>query len=270
MKTKILLSLMLLAFCAGSFAQEYYYWYSGEKVPLELLPTKKFILLQSSEDSTKLKAKFTEEGITVIEFGKSVLNFANKLTDKEYDFWGMIEKESSLPILTDNEEIAYEAPFFQISSWPVALSNRFYVKLKQAEDFDILKNLAEEKKVEIYGNDIYQTLWYVLSCDKNSEGNALQMANFFYESGLFEAAEPELLGAFTPSSINSPLHNAKIYVSNSVLYVDIPTKEKVYIFSLSGQLLYSTSENRISLAETPEKILLVRGTSGWTKKVVVK
>jgi hypothetical protein len=262
---------MLLAFCAGSFAQEYYYWYNGEKTVLELLPSKKFILLQSSEDSIQLKAKFTEEGITVIEFGKTELNaLDNKLTDKEYDFWGMVEKESSLPILTDNEEIAYEAPFFLISSSPVALSNRFYVKLKNEEDFDILKNLAEEKKIEIYGNDRYQTLWYVLSCDKNSEGNALQMANFFYESGLFEAAEPELLGAFTPSSINSPLHNAKIYVSNSMLYLDIPTEEKVFIFSLSGQLLYSTSEKQISVAETPERILLVRGTSGWTKKLVVK
>jgi hypothetical protein len=32
--------------------------------------------------------------------------------------------------------------------------------------------------------------WYVISADKNSQGNALQMSNFFYETKRFAAAEP--------------------------------------------------------------------------------
>lgn len=35
--------------------------------------------------------------------------------------------------------------------------------------------------------------WFVLSCDNESKGNALEMANSFYESGLFAAAEPDLM-----------------------------------------------------------------------------
>lgn len=38
----------------------------------------------------------------------------------------------------------------------------------------------------------FMPLWYTLSCDNESAGDALQMANEFYESGLFEFAEPDL------------------------------------------------------------------------------
>jgi hypothetical protein len=37
-------------------------------------------------------------------------------------------------------------------------------------------------------------LWYTLSCTTESSGNALEMANLFFESDLFSAAEPDLMG----------------------------------------------------------------------------
>lgn len=35
--------------------------------------------------------------------------------------------------------------------------------------------------------------WFILSCDKNSDGNALEMANKFYESGMFEFSFPDFI-----------------------------------------------------------------------------
>jgi hypothetical protein len=276
MKTKVFISIILLAFCANGFAQEYYYWYKHEKISLELVPTKKYIVLKSAEDTTVLKSRLTEGGITVIEFGITELNnYADKITTKEKDYWAMVEKKESCPVLTDYEEVVYEGPYFLISPHPnsdVALSDKFYVKLKTPEDFPEMERLAAENNVEIYGNDKYLTLWYVLSCNKNSNGNALQMANLFHDSELFDATEPELLGSFVPLSITTPQNNTKIYVyiSDNTLYLNKPEEERVNIYSVSGKLLYSTVENQISVAETVEKILIVRGSSGWSKKVVIK
>jgi hypothetical protein len=47
--------------------------------------------------------------------------------------------------------------------------------------------------VEIVGNNGFMPLWYTLSCSKNSKGNALEMANTFYETGFFSnVAEGDL------------------------------------------------------------------------------
>jgi len=35
--------------------------------------------------------------------------------------------------------------------------------------------------------------WFHLRADKNSNGDALQMANYFYETSLFEHSEPDII-----------------------------------------------------------------------------
>ena len=35
--------------------------------------------------------------------------------------------------------------------------------------------------------------WYTLTADKNSLGDAMKMANFFYETELFKASEPDII-----------------------------------------------------------------------------
>lgn len=67
------------------------------------------------------------------------------------------------------------------------------MRLFKAEDIDKLKDFAKENNVEILGRNIFMPLWYTLSCTKYSKGNALEMANAFYESGIFRAAEPDLM-----------------------------------------------------------------------------
>lgn len=45
-------------------------------------------------------------------------------------------------------------------------------------------------------------LWYTLSCTKKSKGNALDMANLFYETGFFESSEPDLMSDDSPQCVN--------------------------------------------------------------------
>ena len=57
----------------------------------------------------------------------------------------------------------------------------------------MLEEFAEMEKVLIVGQDKNMPLWYVLSCGENSNGNAIDLANKFFESGLFESSQPDFL-----------------------------------------------------------------------------
>jgi hypothetical protein len=54
------------------------------------------------------------------------------------------------------------------------------------------------------------------------------------------------------------------------LYVNSPAAETVYIYSFTGKLLYSaTKASGLVIFDAPsEKMLIVRGTSGWTRKLI--
>lgn len=73
---------------------------------------------------------------------------------------------------------------------PVPVSNIFYVKLRSLEDFQRLQEEANVAGVNITGQIPYLPLWYSLETNKYSIGNALEMSNYFYETGLFEDVDP--------------------------------------------------------------------------------
>ncbi len=71
-------------------------------------------------------------------------------------------------------------------------SSIFYVKVKDTADPSGFNDLVSETNTwiseqnQLSGN-------YSISTDKNSKGDALEMANYFHESGLFEYSEPGIL-----------------------------------------------------------------------------
>jgi YD repeat-containing protein len=72
------------------------------------------------------------------------------------------------------------------------------------------------------------------------------------------------------TGIRPPKEPGNIYASGSSLYINTPTQETVSIYSLSGALLYTTTEKQIPLDGINEKILIVRGSEGWAKKIIKK
>jgi hypothetical protein len=56
---------------------------------------------------------------------------------------------------------------------------------------DTLYALANESAIQVLGHNEYMPLWYTLSCTKETPFNAITAANLFYETLLFECAEPE-------------------------------------------------------------------------------
>lgn len=163
-----------------------YYWYRNEKITMIPVKSKSFILIDTNLcDKDKLpKADFKPYELGNISSDKTKhLQYAT--LNKRFN-----------PELYKEDGIVYHSPFYIVGEDTEALgvSNLFYVKLKSRGDFGKLEELAKEYKVEILGDNKLLPLWFTLSCDKESAGDAIDMANAFYESGLFEQAEPDIMG----------------------------------------------------------------------------
>jgi subtilisin family serine protease len=201
---RICIFIVLTAMSVSLFSQNGYYWYRESKIVLEELPTKKYVVVNSFEDTTKLKAVLNKQNIKINPFVETPVVGLNYLQKESPSVicWTTVEGEA-IPDLTNEEFVLYQAPYFLTKNKTEAgLSNLFYLKLNKAEDLNILENMAKENDVTILGNDTYMPLWYVLSCSKESKGNAMQMANLFYESRLFASSQPDLMTDDRPLCVN--------------------------------------------------------------------
>ena len=174
----ILLSLMIVA--SGLFAQDYY-WYRNQK-----------IFLEQGDEQYVLFRPGTKSGFDTSAYIKT------GVADDSSLMWGI--QKRNVPIKSD---IKYVSPSFFIreDSSNMYVTERFYVKLKQKEDYDMLAQYATQHNVTIVEEGAL-SLWYVLSCTEQSQGNALYMANKFYESSLFAVAEPEFINSVRFTCVN--------------------------------------------------------------------
>lgn len=198
MKKNLIILLFIISNLFLYGQNEYYYWYKGEKVYLEENNAKRFLLLKNIESENMLSQiignswhieKLKKEN-TVI-----TLNAYNKKSNQQSLSWAIIKTTNKSDItIIDLDEIIYDAPFFSNSqNEDIGLSHLFYVKLNQKKDLNILDELSLKHNVKIIGSNKFMPLWYTLSCTKRSTGNALTMANLFFETGLFSASEPDLM-----------------------------------------------------------------------------
>jgi len=203
---------MVCAFCLplAMFAQQLkqpFYYYKGDKVMLEYNTKHIFV---SSTDLAKLK--MLNPGTSKVLSSTNVYsgNASKTLTQPEnYKVSNpnrfsqeitISEKEMSVAqyydhinSLKDKNNQLIVAPFFKSNRTDkIGLSNFFYVKLKHQDDFENLTGLIEENNLELIGHNIFMPLWFTISVTPESK-DALHMANMFYETGLFEAAEPDLM-----------------------------------------------------------------------------
>jgi hypothetical protein len=194
--------LMVCLFFFCSFAQttledtSAYYWYKDQKIFLIENTSKKFLLLESVESLSSLEQSFGSSEFTALtpqveDIGGSISVYHSK--PETNAIWTIVESGTMLQeSFTENQAVKYEAPFYYTTdSVEVGLSHLFYVKLFNSEDIDTLEYLATLHNIEILGNNRFMPLWFTLACSKNSSGNSLEMANLFYETGLFAAGSPD-------------------------------------------------------------------------------
>ena len=179
-----------------------YYFYNHEREKVFISLNTKYAFLSVVEP--QMPVEIALRGIEASEFkadnsdkkqyrGKqgtcrfyAELSFEKDLTDKQYlELLSDIKRQNSSVII---------APYFKLKADDkVGLSNFFYVKLKDEKDVALLEKMAEQTGSIIIEQDAFMPLWFTLSVTEVSELNALEYANVFHESGLFEAGEADLM-----------------------------------------------------------------------------
>lgn len=224
---KLLFLVVFLFFWIIAGAQEYFYYHQGEKVLLELDYSRVSVnTSQSSYDYIKRKhnditfsdvIKANQNGLLADRNGISPnlgdsfyfeISFTNIQTANEYfKFIKELNKESQ----TTNASPTFKT---KIGKGLLGLSDKFYVKLKDLEDFQLLKDYADSLGLIIQGQHKYMPLWYTLKLPAKSEKTSLDFANQFYESGLFENTDPEFIYHNLRLS-NDPLFNDQWFLKNT-------------------------------------------------------
>ncbi|MDD2548706.1 MAG: hypothetical protein PHD00_01280 [Bacteroidales bacterium] len=70
--------------------------------------------------------------------------------------------------------------------------SNFYVKVFDENNLTGLNQKITETNTELVEQNEFMPKWFELRATKNSNGDALKMANYFYETGLFEHSEPRI------------------------------------------------------------------------------
>lgn len=177
-------------------SQEYFYYYGGNKIPLELNTDYIYV---SAEINKRLPSVGNTKHINVDTINESYLNRIKGVSNTQVRHNASInlgsnvsEKEyfEIISNLTKNEDVIV-APSFDLDGDRLELSEYFYVCLKQLSDTILLFNKSMETNVRIVAQDQFMEDWFTLAVTENSQLNSLETANIFYESGLFRYAEPD-------------------------------------------------------------------------------
>lgn len=188
-----------------------YYWFEGKKIYLTEKPTKQFITYLE-EKSNQIESFINSNGFKKLSSGSNQVNYSfiiplkSRISSSRNIKWEIIENTNVKGVENYNSiQILYNIPYYINSKTgkEIGISHLFYVKLKSKDDENILIKMAEKYNVEIIGYNEYMPLWYTLSCTNESQGNALKMANLFYESGFFQTSEPNFMNKWESTSTNS-------------------------------------------------------------------
>ena len=177
--------------------EKLYYYMGGEKYSLRKVDGK-FYVAFFSKDEENLKAELTKVGIELKVYARTVSEDYSRYADmtgsdaqKFIDFQTEIIEDSYKEAAAALAHTFYWAPFYRTEDgFEMAPTELFSVTFRPGTTLEQLKNLAKENSVEMIGWDIngYPPNYYRLACTNQSKGNSCQMANLFYESGLFEEA----------------------------------------------------------------------------------
>lgn len=196
MKRLLLILWLLTAIFTVSYGQNSFYYYQDNKIPLEEIKEKKFILF----DNTILK-----ETQAVSLLGSQVSRIDTFVRDnilgglkkrpnvEEEASWALVRLKADMD-LSSVKNISYTGSFYKTKEGKeVALTHLIYVKLKKEESIQELEALAKKHKFRILGNNNFMPLWYLIDCSNAPNENAITLANLLYETGLFSASEPDLM-----------------------------------------------------------------------------
>jgi subtilisin family serine protease len=201
---KIYLTILLLLATSMVFSQSSFYYYQGEKVFLK--ERKDRLLLKLSEDANKpellkmIQADLTLQITSKLKSEEMMPSFVVLESRTKGDF-----PLSTISNYLNNRNVISALPMLEYSDGQIqGLTNEFIVKLKANTTLEQFTELLNQKKCSIVGENDFVPNQFLISVSKASRKNSLECANFFYESGLVEFAEPNFFREGITQS-NDPL-----------------------------------------------------------------
>lgn len=176
-----------------------YYWFGNEKIPLQIV-NDKIRIAYYTENEDKIKEELSNHNISlsnIVEGGDWDSHF---LTENAREFlhdykYANIEGDYRQANAALKYTIGWSPFYISVEkNKELTPSMTFCFKMKQNVELEDIQPLIEQNNVLLIGNYTFIPETYTIWCTSDSKGNVLQIANRFYESGLFEFAEPCFAG----------------------------------------------------------------------------
>jgi hypothetical protein len=178
-----------------------YFWFGDKKKNVSIIEGKFYIEFYSV-DEHKVKEECVKRGIKLsdvhsirdwVSFSKEGTESAGAIifTDLMSGFLEGSYEQCSYVL----SSALYSSPFYKNidENCEIKVTSLFFVVLKSGKTQYQIEELAKKNSVEMIGVDKIEPNCYLLACTNHSKGNALEMANLFYKSGLFVASYPNCI-----------------------------------------------------------------------------
>jgi subtilisin family serine protease len=232
------LSNIVLGFTQNENTIEKYYYYKGKKFYIDVDYSRISIVSEGKISLNLIKNLISVSDVGIKNQNKSYTKQNIIETDKgnnmdhnvdiyttEIDFPFKINSDeylANIQNLQTEDAVVKASPTYKVKNKKLGVSNNFYVKLLKAEDIIFLTDMAKKYSLQILGYNQFMPLWYTLSCTKQTHYNAVELANIFYESMLFESSEPEFL-YHDLAATNDPFYSSQWGLNNTGQYGGTPS-----------------------------------------------
>ncbi|WP_128396959.1 hypothetical protein [Botryobacter ruber] len=187
----------------GTTCTEHFYFYENKKKVLGTVSTSAVIIgfvpgLEAAE-----KEKFLASHSTYIK-GKDAyqtLDYTSpEIIELQPDL-SCAQVEELLGLLKQSSLVRYANPTFIVSEGFRGIGGHFIVTLTEKANYQQLESLTKRTKTRIVEEISPDLKIYLLEADKDSDGNALEMANYFHKHEYIAHAEPDFV--LQPSPIGT-------------------------------------------------------------------
>lgn len=179
---KRLITSMVAAFCLTSSmsAQDSYYYYHGEKMPLSENATK-IVSIAPRTENIPLSPSNGFTLVNTISDSRSLI--------KVYELTSSTSVKRA--IAANSSSSVNIQPCYKSEDGNELIPNGYInVKLKSESDYPKLQNVAQQKGCEIIEQNPFMPLWYNLRVKEAPGRNSVDIANAIYETGKFASAFP--------------------------------------------------------------------------------
>ncbi|MBR5029331.1 MAG: S8 family serine peptidase, partial [Bacteroidales bacterium] len=207
---KRIVLLMLVVYCAVANAQlnntnESYYYYNGETINLTINNNRFVVYFNTNMICLDtIKKRFTTGKELPLAKDKPNNVYACEVVIANNNYDSVRQSLASKNYIIDVE------PVIGTDS-TIMVSNLLYVKLKNANDYALLENWANQTNSTIVRQSQYSSKWYVLEVSKQSSGSSIAVANILSQTDLFDKVDPGFVIPFRENTIPCVTDNAFNY-----------------------------------------------------------